>query len=116
MTWPRCRRFCDGPHEGAITALAARLLALLDHPKLLTRLIAAISSHDARFSIRCVRSGTLSPASSAFVYPFRDAKSPASADTYLPACAHVRAAPLTARDPARSSTPSKSGPDWRLAR
>ena len=56
---------------------------------LLTWLIAAASSHDARFSSRCDRSGVRSPACSATDQPFRDGRSLASADTYLPACSHV---------------------------
>src|SRR5580698_5335979 len=54
-----------------------------------TWLIAAISSHDARFSSRCIRSGVRSPAYSATDQPFRDGRSLASAFTYFPACCHV---------------------------
>ena len=56
---------------------------------LLTWLIATASSHEARLSSRCVRSGVRSPACSAIDQPFRDGRSLASADTYLPACSHV---------------------------
>ena len=70
---------------------------------LLTRLIAATSSHDARLSSRCDRSGDRSPACSATGHPFRDGSPPASADTYFPACSHVwvrakhdRSAPISA--------------------
>ena len=55
----------------------------------LTSLIAASSSHDARFSSRWVRSGLRSPACSAIVHPFSFGSSLTSADTYLPACSHV---------------------------
>ena len=48
---------------------------------LLTWLIAACSSHDARFSSRCVASGDGSPACSAIDHPFLDGRSLASADT-----------------------------------
>src|SRR6202034_4404234 len=56
---------------------------------LLTWLIAAASSHEARLSSRCDRSGVRSPACSATDHPFRDGRSLARADTYLPACSHV---------------------------
>src|SRR5579863_2081029 len=56
---------------------------------LLTWLIAADSSHDARLSSRCDLSGVRSPTCSATDQPFRDGRSLASADTYLPACSHV---------------------------
>src|SRR6185437_1899590 len=55
----------------------------------LTWLIAAASSHDARFSSRCILAGVRSPACSATVQPFRDGKSLTSAFTYFPACSHV---------------------------
>src|ERR1051326_5421866 len=51
---------------------------------LLTWLIAAISSHEARFSSRCAQSGDRSPACSATDHPFRDGSSLASAFTYFP--------------------------------
>ena len=56
---------------------------------LLTWLIAAASSHEARLSSRCDRSGVRSPACSATDQPFRDGRSLASADMYLPDCSHV---------------------------
>jgi hypothetical protein len=55
----------------------------------LTWLIAAASSHDTRFSSRCVQSGERSPQYSATVHPLRDGNSLASADRYFPACTHV---------------------------
>jgi hypothetical protein len=55
----------------------------------LTWLIAAASSQQARFSSRCDLPGVWSPACSATDHPFRDGRSLASADTYLPACSHV---------------------------
>jgi hypothetical protein len=55
----------------------------------LTWLIAAVSSHDARFSSRCARSGDLSPHFSATDQPFRDASPLAGAFTYFPAASHV---------------------------
>ena len=55
----------------------------------LTWLIAAASSHEARFSSRCALPGVRSPACSATDHPFRDGSSLASADTYLPATSHV---------------------------
>ena len=79
---------------------------------LLTWLIAAVSSHDARFSSRCVRSGVRSPACSATDHPFRDGSSLASAYTYFPACCHVcvrakhdRSAPISA-DRSRTASPA----------
>ena len=56
---------------------------------LLTRLIAARSSHDARLSSRCARAGDRSPACSATDHPFRDGRSLTSAFRYFPACSHV---------------------------
>jgi len=55
--------------------------------------IAAIVSHDARFSNRCVRSGVRSPTCRAGC-PFRFGRSLITAATYFPACSH---------DPARSN-------------
>src|SRR6266702_1012520 len=55
----------------------------------LTWLIAAASSQQALFSSRCDLPGVRSPACSATDHPFRDGRSLASADTYLPACSHV---------------------------
>jgi hypothetical protein len=55
----------------------------------LTWLIAAVSSHEARFSSRCAQSGDRSPQCSAIDQPFRDGSSLASAFTYFPACSHV---------------------------
>jgi hypothetical protein len=54
-----------------------------------TWLIAAVSSHDARFSSRWAQSGDRSPQCSAIDQPFRDGSSLASAFTYFPACSHV---------------------------
>ena len=54
-----------------------------------TWLIAASSSHDARFSSRCDLPGVLSPACSATDHPFRTGRSLARADTYFPDCSHV---------------------------
>jgi hypothetical protein len=48
---------------------------------LLTSLIAASASHDARFNSRWVRSGLRSPACGAIVHPFRYGSSLTSADT-----------------------------------
>jgi hypothetical protein len=56
---------------------------------LLTWLIAASSSHDARLSSRCVLPGDRSPHCSPIDQPFRDGKSLASAFRYFPACSHV---------------------------
>ena len=75
----------------------------------LTWLIAAASSHDARFSSRCAQSGERSPQCSAIDQPFRDGSSLASALTYFPACSqvcvrakHDRSSPISA-DRSRSA-------------
>jgi hypothetical protein len=81
-------------------------------PNLLTWLIAAASSHDARFSRRCIASGNRSPACSATDQPFREARSLTSAFRYFPACSHVwvrakhdRSTPSSA-DRSRSARPA----------
>ena len=56
---------------------------------LLTRLIAAVSSHEARFSSRCAFVGDLSPAYSATGQPFRDGNLLTSAFRYFPACSQA---------------------------
>src|SRR5271170_815755 len=56
---------------------------------LLTRLIAARSSHEALFSSRWDVPGDLSPAYWATDHPFRDGRSLASAFRYFPTCSHV---------------------------
>ena len=86
--------FCWPVSSSAATAIRRRrhLLAAWSSAAtacLLTWLIAAISSHDVRFSSRCARSGVRSPACSATDHPFRGGSSLASADTYFPACSHV---------------------------
>ena len=53
-----------------------------------TTLIAAEVSQAAWFSSRWVLSGVRSPACRAMLHPFTRGSSPASADTYLPACSH----------------------------
>src|SRR5580698_129256 len=73
-----------------------------------TWLIAAISSHDARFSSRCIRSGVRSPAYSATDQPFRDGRSLATAFTYFPACSHVCVRAKHDRSPLISTDRSSS--------
>jgi hypothetical protein len=55
----------------------------------LTWLIAAASSHEARFSRRWTRAGDRSPACSPIVHPFRVGRSLTSAFRYFPASSHV---------------------------
>ena len=68
-----------------------------------TSLSAAVASHDARFSSRCIRSGRWSPACSAIVHPFRLGRSLTSADMYFPACCHVCVRAKQPRSPLISS-------------
>src|ERR1700722_2652792 len=56
---------------------------------LLTWLIAADSSHDARLSSRCDLSGVRSPTCSATDQPFRDGRALVRGDTHVPACTPV---------------------------
>ena len=79
---------------------------------LLTWLIAATSSHEARLSSRCDRPGDQSPAYSATSHPFRDGSSLTSAFRYFPACSHVcvrakhdRSSPIRA-DRSRTARPA----------
>ena len=79
---------------------------------LLTRLIAARSSHEARLSRRCALAGDRSPACSATDQPFRDGRSLTSAFRYFPACSHVcvrakhdRSSPIRA-DRSRTARPA----------
>jgi len=78
----------------------------------LTSDIAASSSHEARLSSRCDRSGDRSPACSATDQPFRDGRSLTRAFRYFPACSqvcvrqkHDRSSPIRA-DLSRSARPA----------
>ena len=81
---PKIRPTADCGYRAAQAAASSPVAAYR-----LTWLIAAASSHDARFSSRCALAGDRSPACSPIVHPFREGSSLTSAFTYFPACSHV---------------------------
>lgn len=83
---------CPVSSSAPITSFPRRrpaLRAASSSPDTANRRISAIasaSSHTARFSSRCVRSGVRSPTCSAMVQPFRFGNSLVTARTHLRAC------------------------------